>query len=276
MASNIPGQHEDEILSTTPTPKKTENIELNIISQDKNQEDDKSIDEVIQVTTQEIDNLEEYDTKDIKLYKNNTKEIVRLLRSITLLTAFQKRVIELRYISLLEEYEKRLRYIDPCYHASRLLVSIGSVAVPALLSIQSPTSSFSTPLFWTTWMISLSVTVCHNLTSIFRFDKKFFGLHSTQERLKSEGWQYLELTGNYSGHHGHVAPTHANQYVYFLNKIERLKLKQVEEEFNSFKEPDKHPHSTANQTSSLQATGSGPKELIPSPLDLNINRGKKS
>lgn len=274
MASNIPGQNEDEILSTTPTPKTTENIELNIISQDKNQEDDKSIDEVIQVTTQEITNLDEYDTKDIKLYKNNTKEIVRLLRSITVLTGFQKRVIELRYISLLEEYERRLRYIDPCYHASRLLVSIGSVAVPALLSIQSPTSTFSTPLFWTTWMISLSVTVCHNLTSIFRFDKKYFGIHSTLERLKSEGWQYLELTGNYSGHHGHVAPTHANQYVYFLNKIERIKLKQVEEEFNSFKEPEKQAHGTTNQTNTT--TGPGAKELIPSPLDLNINRGKKS
>lgn len=274
MASNIPGQNEDEILSTTPTPKTTENIELNIISQDKNQEDNKSIDEVIQVTTQEITNLDEYDTKDIKLYKNNTKEIVRLLRSITVLTGFQKRVIELRYISLLEEYERRLRYIDPCYHASRLLVSIGSVAVPALLSIQSPTSTFSTPLFWTTWMISLSVTVCHNLTSIFRFDKKYFGIHSTLERLKSEGWQYLELTGNYSGHHGHVAPTHANQYVYFLNKIERIKLKQVEEEFNSFKEPEKQAHGTTNQTNTT--TGPGAKELIPSPLDLNINRGKKS
>ena len=274
MASHIPGQNEDEILSTTPTPKTTENIELNIISQDKNQEDDKSIDEVIQVTTQEITNLDEYDTKDIKLYKNNTKEIVRLLRSITVLTGFQKRVIELRYISLLEEYERRLRYIDPCYHASRLLVSIGSVAVPALLSIQSPTSTFSTPLFWTTWMISLSVTVCHNLTSIFRFDKKYFGIHSTLERLKSEGWQYLELTGNYSGHHGHVAPTHANQYVYFLNKIERIKLKQVEEEFNSFKEPEKQAHGTTNQTNTT--TGPGAKELIPSPLDLNINRGKKS
>lgn len=276
MASNLPGQHEDEILSTTPTPKNTENIELNIISQDKNQEDDKSIDEVIQVSTQEITNLDEYDTKDIKVYKNNTKEIVRLLRSISVLTSFQKRVIEIRYISLIEEYEKRLKYIDPCYHASRLLVSIGSVAVPALLSIQSPTSSFSIPLFWTTWLISLSVTVCHNLTSIFRFDKKYFGIHSTQERLKSEGWQYLELTGNYSGHHGHVAPTHANQYVYFLNKIERIKLKQVEEEFNSFKEPEKQAQGTTNQTSTATTSGSAPKELIPSPLDLNINRGKKS
>jgi hypothetical protein len=94
--------------------------------------------------------------------------------------------------------------------------------------------------------------------------------------LKSEGWQYLELTGNYSGHHGHVAPTHANQYVYFLNKIERIKLKQVEEEFNSFKEPEKQAQGTTNQTSTATKSGSAPKELIPSPLDLNINRGKKS
>jgi hypothetical protein len=92
--------------------------------------------------------------------------------------------------------------------------------------------------------------------------------------LKSEGWQYLELTGNYSGHHGHVAPTHANQYVYFLNKIERIKLKHVEEEFNRFKEPEKQTQGGTSQTNSGSAPV--PKELIPSPLDLNINRGKKS
>jgi hypothetical protein len=281
----MPGQIEDDISST---PRNRDTINLNIINEEKYQDEnyqdenyqdekpqeDNKFAEIIPITNPEIDNLDEYDNKDIKLYKNNTKEIVKLLRSISGLTAFQKRVIELRYISLLEEYAIRLKYIDPCYHASRLLVSVGSVAVPALLSIQSPTSSFSTPLFWTTWIISISVTVCHNLTSIFRFDKKFFGIHSTLERLKSEGWQYLELTGNYSGHHGHVAPTHSNQYVYFLNKIERLTLKQVEEEYTSIKEPDKH--SDKNPSNSQTAPAGAPKEQIPSPLDLNINRGKKS
>jgi hypothetical protein len=269
MANSLP----EEIISTTPkAEKEDDNIELNISQPEPRQNSE--VNSIVEVATQESDILERLDDENITLCKNNKKELTRLIRSIAGLTHFQKRVIELRYISLIDEYEKRLTYIDTFYHISRSLVSIGSVAVPALLSIQSPTGSFSVWLFWITWTISLSVTVCHNFTTIFRFDKKFFGLHSTLEKLKSEGWQYLELTGNYSGHYGHVSPTHVNQYVYFLNKIERIKLKQVEEEYNAIKESDKH---TQNQSGQGQGqTQQNPKEVIPSPLDLKMNRGKKT
>jgi len=259
------GQQE-EILCTTP--KEDDSIEINIITNEKPNNDSH-----ISEPKQAVEPLNHCLIGDleINIVKSTPKEIARLFRSLNGLSPFQIRVLEMRYISLLEDYQRRLFYVDIFYHFSRSLVSVGSVAVPALLSIQSPTGQFSQLLFWTTWAVSLSVTICHNFTSIFRFDKKFFGLHSTVERLKSEGWQYLELTGNYSGHHGHTTPSHANQYVYFLNKVERLKLKQVEEEYNTAKEPEKI--SAKGSASTATAT---PKEQIPSPLDLTGNRGKKT
>lgn len=283
-------KQQEIIISTTPLSETDdENIEIDIGQSEQTQIKNSFIETtlkptqpsetntVIDVTAQETDILDKLDRENITLYNNNKKELTRLVRSIVGLTPFQKRVIELRYISLIEDYEKRLTYIDIFYHISRSLVSIGSVAVPALLSIQSPTGSYSVWLFWITWAISLSVTVCHNFTTIFRFDKKFFGLHSTLEKLKSEGWQYLELTGNYSGHHGHVSPTHENQYVYFLNKIERIKLKQVEEEYNAIKESDKQTQQNKEQSQVQgQSQTQNPKEVIPSPLDLKMNRGNKS
>jgi hypothetical protein len=52
------------------------------------------------------------------------------------------------------------------------------------------------------------------------------------ERLRSEGWQYFGLTGRYSGHLiGNRQPTHQNQFVYFTHYIEKIKMKQVEEEY---------------------------------------------
>jgi hypothetical protein len=51
------------------------------------------------------------------------------------------------------------------------------------------------------------------------------------EKLRSEGWQYLGLTGRYSGHLNNMAPTHGNQFLYFAHQIERIKMKQVEAEF---------------------------------------------
>jgi hypothetical protein len=67
---------------------------------------------------------------------------------------------------------------------------------------------------------------------LFKIDKKYYFLNTTLERLRSEGWQYFSLTGRYSGHFIKSGkPTHANQFVYFTHYIEKIKMKQVEEEY---------------------------------------------
>lgn len=229
-------------------------------------------DTVITVSSPEPDSLAVQDASGVILHLYSSTEITRLFRSLSVLTPIQKRILEMRYLSVIIEYEKRLKYIDVLYHFTRTTVSLGSVVVPALLSIQSPTAgTISPPLYWSTWLISILVTICHNFNSVFRFDKKFLGLHTTLEKLKSEGWQYLELSGRYSGHHGHTTPTHLNQYVYFVNAVERIKLKQVEEEYNSIGEAEKPQE---HQTKITQVKPLN-EQAVPSPLDLTLNRGKK-
>jgi hypothetical protein len=239
-------------------------------TEEKQSEEIFDTDTVITVPNPEVDTLNILYTSFIKLHEYNIEEMARLFRSISILTNLQKRILEVRYLSVVKEYEDRLRYVDFMYHLTRTTISLGSVTVPALLSIQSPNAGWnSVTLYWTTWVLSILVTIFHNFNSIFRFDKKFLGLHTTLEKLKSEGWQYLELSGRYSGHHGHVAPTHLNQYVYFVNSIERIKLKQVEEEYNTIGEADKPPPATGKQEKPIN------EQAVPSPLDLTINRGKK-
>jgi hypothetical protein len=208
---------------------------------DKEKSKDAENDAIIFIAEQEADTLPQQDTQQIVVRQNTIDELVRAFRSIADLTPLQVRIIEVRYISLITEYKRRLFCVDFMYHFTRLFVSVGSVAVPAMLSIQSPTDTTpSVALFWTTWGISMLVTIFHNFSSIFRCDKKYFGIHSTTERLISEGWQYLELSGHYSGHHGNVSPTHVNQYVYFVNAVERIKRKQIEAEYSAPKDTDKN------------------------------------
>ena len=215
------------------------------------------------------DNLTANDGLRIKRIPWDLNELTRLTRSLPGLTPIQIRIIELRYLGLLENYQRRLIYIDFFYHFSRAFISLGGVLVPALLSIQSPTTNYSMPLYWATWAISLMVTILHNFSNIFRFDKKFVGIHSTYERLRGEGWQYYELSGRYSGHHGHGQPTHQNQFMYFVNTIENIRLAQIEEEYTSIKEPDKTP-TTIHQQPKI---GSLNDVAVPSPLDPTLNRG---
>jgi hypothetical protein len=65
------------------------------------------------------------------------------------------------------------------------------------------------------------------------------------EQLRSEGWQYLELSGRYSGFYG-PNPTHENQFIYFSHAVEKIKMRQVEEEY--FKLAELHSHAQTSQS----------------------------
>jgi hypothetical protein len=87
-------------------------------------------------------------------------------------------------------------------------------------------------IYWLTWFISLLVTTFNGILTLFKIDKKYYFLHTTLEQLRSEAWQYIYLSGKYSGHYTKgIGATHQNQYVFFCHNMEKIKLKQVEEEY---------------------------------------------
>jgi len=177
--------------------------------------------------------LHSQDGGKVERFKDNDDEFIKILRSLEELSDLQIRTIEVRYLNVLSEYRKRIKIYDFLYHFTRLFISLGGVAVPALLSIQSPGQVSSIGLYWFTWVVSLAVTITHNITNIFRFDKKYQGIHTTIEKLYSEGWCYLELSGRYVSHHTNQISTHVNQYTHFVNTIEKIKNKQNESEYNA-------------------------------------------
>jgi hypothetical protein len=111
-------------------------------------------------------------------------------------------------------------------------VTIGSILVPAFLSIQGTTQQ--TQIYWATWLISLSVTISNGVMSLFKLDKKYFFINTTLELLHSEGWQYIGLSGRYAPKDAPVPPTHENQFLVFFHMAEKIKMRQVEEEYWKF------------------------------------------
>lgn len=153
-----------------------------------------------------------------------------------------KTIIEERFLHVVHNFEERCFRLALFFHTARFIVTVGSLIVPALLSIQyvdtGPTSNITDPdtfayrIYWSTWIISLFVSICNGVLSVFKIEKKYYFLHTTLEQLKSEGWQYLQLSGHYSGFHTqNIAPTHNNQFVFFCHYVEKIKMKQVEEEY---------------------------------------------
>lgn len=172
-----------------------------------------------------------------------TARLIKTFRMIKDLNDLQRTSLETRYIPIIEEFSRRCRFYAFFFHSGHLIITIGSITVPALLSIQSMSSmvNYQDALYWFTWVVSLLVTIFNGILVLFKVDKKYYFLHTTAERLRSEGWQYIEQTGRYAGsllQEGTV-PTHANQFIHFCNHIEKIRMRQIEEEY--FKYDENHP-----------------------------------
>lgn len=165
------------------------------------------------------------------------------------LAPIKKQIIIERYNRLTIEIENQTWRVAVCFHTSRAIITVGSLIVPALLSIQYTNSNTNLSIYWTTWVISLLVTVCNGLSTLMKLDKHYYHLHTVRERLISDGWQYLQLTGKYSRHTtSHKVPSHENQFVYFSHSIEKIRMLQIQEEYlkDAQGQPD-HAHQAAQQ-----------------------------
>lgn len=161
-------------------------------------------------------------------------QLLEALQDIQGLEELQKKAMLYRVSSLVDEYTHRSHVYRTLYHLGRAIVTIGSLIVPALLSIQggSSNTAYSIEIYWVTWCLSLLVTTFNGILTLFKVEKKYFFLTTVMEQVRSESWQYISLTGRYGGHHHKPNPsTHSNEYAFFTHAIERIKLNQTNEEF---------------------------------------------
>ena len=177
------------------------------------------------------------------------------------LEPLKKKILVERYSRLVLELEQQTLRISICFHTSRTIITVGSLIVPALLSIQYTNSNGSNlSIYWTTWVVSLLVTICNGLSTLLKLDKNYYHLHTVREQLISDGWQYAELTGKYSGiRTPHHAPTHENQFVFFSHSIEKIRMQQVQEEY--YKVADAHASHATPTVDPNKATS--PSNLLP-------------
>ena len=153
------------------------------------------------------------------------------------LDPYQYAVLRDRYLLVLIEFRVRAYRLMVFFYVSRIVITVGSILVPALLSIQyiqntTPWVSaevFQIQIYWSTWVISLMVSICNALSTLFKLEKKYYFINTTLELLLSEGWQYVSLSGRYATKDSPT--THQSQFLVFVQTAEKIKLRQVEEEY---------------------------------------------
>ena len=145
---------------------------------------------------------------------------------------YKKSILQDRYVRVLDNFHHRANVYSFMFFTTRLTITVGSILVPAFLSIQG--DPIRNTVYLVAWAISILVTICNGIITLFKIDKKYYFIHMTLELLHSEGWQYIGLTGRYASKDIAIPSTHENQFLIFFHMAEKIKLRQVEEEYWKF------------------------------------------
>ena len=243
--------------TVVPTPKSSQPPLLEPLGQGQPSQGQTSQGQPSQGQTSQGQNKQELPItqKPHMLQTHNENQIELLTEALdTLKLSYsQKLSLKHRYLSLLREYTYRSRRYSNAFHVLRIIISVGSLIVPALLSVQftggsSSTGqdqtkqvSTSTAVYWVVWVLSLCVTISNAVMTLMKIDKKYYTLHTTLHQIVSEGWLYIELSGKYSGFKTPSdIPTHINQYVFFCQTLEKIRMKQVSDEYYKLNEAQQH------------------------------------
>lgn len=176
------------------------------------------------------------------------RKIEKLFDKMPVNNQIQRDAIKQRYLYILNETRNRSILYSRFYYFGHLIVTVGSLIVPALLSIQYTSTNstkslnnFDEQIYWVTWGISLLVTIFNGILTLFGVDKKYFTLQVMLEKLKSEGYQFFALSGRYTDKNSRIpqiTPKYDSQIILFSYQIERIIQKQIENEFSKEVEDD--------------------------------------
>lgn len=138
------------------------------------------------------------------------------------LDARERDFLEFRWLNQLAWMEARAASAQRFYYRLRLVTIVGAVLVPALVALNSLGGWERNAVQIGAWVVSLVVAISASVEGFFQFGQRWRSYRSSAERLKSEGWMYMELAGPYA------SPSHAEAYATFVSRVEELIQKDVD------------------------------------------------
>lgn len=155
------------------------------------------------------------------------EELNALLESKELvLSGLQKQYLRSRWAEQVLRAEGQRQRAARMHHALRLLTVLGCVCIVLLVSLGLDPErwpSAAPAVRYLTVALSLLVVTCVTVEHLYGYGDRWRQAERFAERLKSEGWRFLQLSGPYAGYHAHVEGFQA-----FAHQVESLSQSGVE------------------------------------------------
>jgi hypothetical protein len=116
------------------------------------------------------------------------------------------------------------------YYSLRLTTVVGAVIVPALVSINA-VGGTEAAITWLTFAVSLVVAVSVAIEGFLRFGDRWRHYRSLAEEMKSEGWDFYELSGLYR------AEDHETAFPTFVERVDALLRREPQEYIEEIARP---------------------------------------
>lgn len=126
----------------------------------------------------------------------------------------QRHFMRSRWLDQVLWMESKCKKTQRWYYILRLTAIIGGIVVPALVSLK-----FNCPATILSLIVAISVAV----EEFFHFGERWRHYRSTVEFLKSQAWQFFQLSGPYQSFTNHGAA-----YPVFSGKIEEIMQNEVD------------------------------------------------
>lgn len=156
------------------------------------------------------------------------------------LSPLNKMILRKRFIPILKTMELEMKRVSTGFTLFQIITTLGSIVVPALLSIEDRSLVFNSTnndielqthnLYWTTWAISIAVTVSNAFNQLLGLEKKYIIRNIHLSQMKKEGWSFLEKSGNIYGKN--PAKTRNDLIGIFWKRVETLRHNQIKNDLS--------------------------------------------
>jgi Protein of unknown function (DUF4231) len=134
--------------------------------------------------------------------------------------------IEARWLNYVEWWDSRARTAKRKYFFLRCAVVIAGALIPALVGLRELAvfSNYAWAFAIASIVASLVVAICAGIESLFGFGEIWREKRNAAELIKSEGFSFLELAGDYKDYTSHKAA-----YKHFAARVEELIRSEIKE-----------------------------------------------
>ncbi|MEB3337738.1 MAG: DUF4231 domain-containing protein [Leptolyngbyaceae bacterium] len=183
----------------------------------------------------------------------------------------QKKFLRSRWLDQVLWSEAKAAKNRDQYYRLRLTAIVGGVIIPILVSLNINNSTLRNAVRYFTIGFSGIVAVSAAVEEFFRYGERWHHYRRTAESLKTQGWQFSQLSGSYRTFKNHEAA-----FVMFADRIEEIIQQDVEvfvTQVSQEKQKDKEEQPSASPASASPANLSLERPLHAEPLVFSPDLG---